>query len=155
MRGGDCCRIQCRVWGPNQHHRPRLAAGCISAQTPSMWAARHLATPPQRSASRGHGCALWLHASTAVPACLSSLPRPTLPQHHPPRPCSCPPILCTSQFLACNRQRYLVGDEEQVLIQGKCASGVSLSSAAVPAAAAGLRLAAALGGLLGAALLLL
>ncbi len=42
-----------------------------------------------------------------------------------------------------------------MLIQGKCASGISLSSGALSAAAAGLRLAAALGGLLGAAALLL
>lgn len=59
------------------------------------------------------------------------------------------------QFLACNRDRYLVGEEEQVLIQGKCASGISLSSGAAPAAPAGRQLAAALGGVLAAAVLLL
>jgi hypothetical protein len=59
----------------------------------------------------------------------------------------------TAEFIACNRDRYLVGEEEQVLIQSKCASGISLSSGATPAAAPGLRFAAALGGLLGAAVL--
>lgn len=65
------------------------------------------------------------------------------------------PSLLPWQFLACNRDRYLVGEEEQVLIQGKCASGISLSSGAAPAAAAGLQLAAALGGVLAAAAWLL
>ena len=85
--------------------------------------------------------------------CLSNLLRPALP-HSPTAVVLLPSHTCAVQFLACNRQRYLVGDEEQVLIQGKCASGVSLSSGALPAAAVG-PFAAALGALLGAAALLL
>mgnify|MGYP001811243194 CR=1 FL=1 len=53
------------------------------------------------------------------------------------------------QFLACNRDRYLIRSEEQRLIKDPCISGVSLPSSSAARAARGRR--AALPGAAGAA----
>lgn len=58
------------------------------------------------------------------------------------------------QFLACNRDRYLIRDEEQPLIPDTCSSGMTgMTSGAAPAGTR--RTAALLGGLLAAAAILL
>ncbi|PSC76523.1 Beta-glucan synthesis-associated SKN1 [Micractinium conductrix] len=60
-----------------------------------------------------------------------------------------PPGFPTAQFLACNRDRYLIRSEEQRLIKDPCISGVSLPSSSAARAARGRR--AALPGAAGAA----
>lgn len=65
-----------------------------------------------------------------------------------------PPGFPTAQFIACNRDRYLIRDEEDFLVPERCASGISLSGARAPALSGG-RQALLVGVLAGAAALLL
>ena len=55
---------------------------------------------------------------------------------------------CLASLQACNRKRYLVGEEEQALVPDTCISGISVESAATAATPArGALAAAALGAL--------